>query len=126
MALGRGMSSHDLEQYVVEAATGYRYGFRGLVARGATFRSMHKAITEPGRDVIVRHRRELAEAERLAALHVTAWRCHQQTAVTVALEEAAEQFRRLRASDRLSFERPSPHGEISGQLGRSHRTTPAR
>jgi hypothetical protein len=126
MALGRGISSHDLDQYVVEAATRYRNGFWGLVAQGATFRSMHKTVTKPGRAIIVRHRRELTYSERLAATHVAAWRCQQETTVTIALDMASAQFRRLGASDRLIFEWPSPHGEINGRLSRPQRTTSSR
>jgi hypothetical protein len=113
MALGRGRSSHDLIQFVVEAATGYSDGFWGLVSRGATFRSMKKSVTKPGRAVIVKHRTALNESEHLAAAHTSAWRRGEISPVTVALTRSAEQFQRLGPGDRLVFQWPSAEGSIS-------------
>lgn len=112
MALGRGYISHDLSQYVVEAATGYEHGFWGLVSQGATFRSMNKAVTKPGRAVIVRHRSELEDSEHLAGVHVGDWRQGLRTPVTMLLSEAAAQFQSLGPDDRLVYGWASPHGRV--------------
>ena len=72
MAAGAGLP-HDIGQYVVEAATGLRTGFWGLVERGATFKSTGRRITKPGRALIVAHRAELDDAERIAGEHLARW-----------------------------------------------------
>jgi hypothetical protein len=56
----------------VQHAGGVRYGFWGLVADGATFASMRKRRTRPGRAVIATHRAELdaTEARVHAEAHV--------------------------------------------------------
>jgi hypothetical protein len=112
MALGRGDISHDLAQYVVEAASGYQHGFWGLLAKGATFRSTGRKRTRPGRALIVEHRKELCDSEALAGLHTAAWRAGEQTSVTAALTRAAEQFQSLEPGQRLHYEWPSPYGEV--------------
>ena len=61
--VGPGRLPHDLAQFVVEAGLGLRHGFWGLVADGATFRSMDKRRTREGRAVIAAHRAELNDAE---------------------------------------------------------------
>ena len=113
MALGRGLTSHDLTQFVIEAATGYDHGFWGLISQGATFRTMHKVVTKPGRAVIVRHRRSLEDSEHLAGVHVGDWRSGLRTPVTLLLTRAAQQFQALGPADRLVFEWPSAHGRIA-------------
>ena len=85
MALGRGVISHDLAQYVIEAATGYEHGFWGLLAAGATFKSTGRRRTKPGREVIAAHRAELIASEQLAGLHLTDWQQGRSTSVTAAL-----------------------------------------
>ena len=65
-----GHLPHDLAQFVIEAGLGLRYGFWGLVADGATFASMRKRRTRPGRAVIAAHRTELDAAE--ARVHAEA------------------------------------------------------
>jgi hypothetical protein len=112
MALGRGVISHDLAQYVIEAATGYQHGFWGLLAKGATFKSTGRRRTRPGRAVIAAHRQDLVESEHLAAVHMAAWGAGEQTAVTEALSRAADQFFRLQRGERLRFEWPSTLGEV--------------
>jgi hypothetical protein len=107
MALGRGVISHDLVQYIVEAATGYEHGFWGLLAQGATFKSTGRRRTKPGRAVIAAHREELNASEQLAAAHMAAWAAGEHTRVTDALTRAAHQFSRLQPGERLRFEWPS-------------------
>jgi hypothetical protein len=111
MAAGKGIP-HDLAQYVVEAATGYRNGFWGLVARGATFKSTGRRRTKPGRAVIAEHRAELAGAETLAGLHLERWKAGDSSIVSNALSRAFCQWGTLSVGERLGFDWPSPVGVI--------------
>jgi hypothetical protein len=112
MALGRGDISHDLAQYIVEAATGTKDGFWGLLARGATFRSIGRKRTPQGRALIATHRDALRLAEQLAATHIAAWRAGKLTAVTAVLATAAHDFSSLGAGERLRYEWPSTVGRL--------------
>jgi hypothetical protein len=103
---------HDLVQYIVEAATGYELGFWGLVSKGATFRSMRRQRTRPGRAVIAQHRDELRASEHLANVHVAAWQAGARTTVTSALDRAARQWATVSSGDRLVFRWPSTQGVI--------------
>jgi hypothetical protein len=114
MAAGKGIP-HDLAQYVIEAATGYKNGFWDLVAKGATFNSTGRRRTKPGRAVIAAHRAELAGAEALAGLHLGLWRAGDASPVSAALSRALEQWRGLSAADRLVFDWPSPDGIVVEQ-----------
>jgi hypothetical protein len=111
MAAGRDIP-HDLAQYVVEAALGIRHGFWGLVARGATFKSTGRRVTRPGRALVVAHRAELDEAERLAGEHVDRWRRHVPTPAGPHLDAALDGWRRLAVGDRLVFRWPDATGAI--------------
>jgi hypothetical protein len=112
MALGRGVISHDLAQYIIEAATGYQHGFWGLLAQGATFKSTGRRRTRPGRAVIVTHRKELLASEHLAGAYLAAWKAGAASPVTEALSRAAVQFSGLKQGERLRFEWPSVIGEV--------------
>jgi hypothetical protein len=112
MAEGKSIP-HDLAQYVIEAATGYRDGFWDLVAKGATFKSTGRRRTKPGRRVIAEHRTQLAGAERLAGLHLAHWHAQRPSPVTDALNHAFAQWRELSTQQRLAFEWPSAHGQVS-------------
>jgi hypothetical protein len=112
MALGRGDISHDLAQYVIEAATGYAEGFWGLLARGATFKSTGRKRTPQGRALIVENRKALQDSERLAGIYLASWRAGERNEVTEALATAAAQFSALRPGDRLRYEWPSASGEV--------------
>lgn len=103
---------HDLAQYVVEAATGYDHGFWGLVARGATFRSVGRRRTKPGRALVAAHRAELGRSEDLANTHLASWRAGETNTVTAALEDALGKWQLLTSRDRLVFEWPTPIGHI--------------
>jgi hypothetical protein len=111
MAGGKGIP-HDLAQYVIEAATGYRNGFWDLIAKGATFKSTGRRRTKPGRAVIADHRAELAGAEKLAGLHLDRWKTGDVSPVSVALSRALDQWKGLSTSDRLAFDWPSPTGVV--------------
>jgi hypothetical protein len=112
MALGRGDISHDLAQYIVEASTGTPDGFWGLLAEGATFKSIGRRRTRQGRALIASHREELRESEKLAATHIAAWRTGASTPVTRALQDAAESFSTLRPGERLRYTWPGTHGQV--------------
>ncbi len=112
MGLGSGLTSHDLVQFVIEAVTNYRNGFWGLVSQGATFRSMKKTATKPGRAVIAKNRSALDESEKIAGMHVASWRRGERTPVTIALSKSAKQFQQLQPGDRLVFQWPSAEGHI--------------
>ncbi|MCU1485281.1 MAG: hypothetical protein JWN67_2027 [Actinomycetia bacterium] len=104
---------HDVLQYVVEAATGFRHGFWGLLSDGATFKSTGRRRTKPGRQLIAEHRAELQTAEHLPHEHVTAWRAGERTPVTALIDVAFEQWRSLDAGEVLVFEWPSPEGRVN-------------
>jgi hypothetical protein len=104
---------HDLAQYVIEAATGYRYGFWELISRGATFKSTGRRRTKPGRAVIAEHRVELAGAEKLAGLHLSRWKAGDTSPVSDVLNRARDQWSSLTAGERLAFDWPSPTGVIT-------------
>jgi hypothetical protein len=112
MAGAKGIP-HDLAQYVIEAATGYRHGFWELVSKGATFKSTGRRRTKPGRALIAEHRDELAGAEKLAGMHLELWRTGVASPVSDALNRALDQWRDLSLDQRLVFEWPSPSGTVS-------------
>jgi hypothetical protein len=117
MGYGDGIP-HDLAQYVIEAATGYQNGFWGLVARGATFKSTRRRLTKPGRALIVDHRRELAESERLAGRHLAEWKAGARSPVTIALDAALDQWRGLGPGEAIVFDWRSPVGVVTGTIDR--------
>ncbi len=112
MALGRGDISHDLAQYIVEAATNTRDGFWGLLAKGATFKSIGRKRTVQGRALIAAHREGLRAAEHLAARHLADWRSGRSTPVTQALEGAAAMFSTLKPGERLRYDWPTTTGHL--------------
>jgi hypothetical protein len=86
---------HDLEQLVFEATVGLEHGFWGSVAQGATFRSLGRKRTKPGRDVIRRHRIEIDLAEHIVHDHVDRWRAGKPTPCAERLEEFDARWRAL-------------------------------
>jgi hypothetical protein len=111
MAGSKGIP-HDLAQYVIEASTGYRDGFWDLVSKGATFKSIGRRRTKPGREVIAGHRAELAGAERLAGEHLQRWQAGERSQVTEALTRALEQWNGLSFHECLAFDWPSETGSV--------------
>jgi hypothetical protein len=112
MPAGRDVP-HDVLQYVVEAATGYRYGFWGLLQDGATFTSTGRKRTKPGREVIRAHRAELNASEALPQEHVERWRAGDRSGVAGLLDEAFRQWSGLGPGEALVFEWPSPEGAVT-------------
>lgn len=94
MAAGAGVP-HDLATFVIEDALGIEHGFWDCVADGATFRSMRRKRTEPGKAVIRRHRAQLDAAEcRVNAVYAR-WSTGESTPVDDALDRALTEWRRL-------------------------------
>jgi hypothetical protein len=116
MAGSKGIP-HDLSQYVIEAATGYRCGFWELVSQGATFRSTGRRRTKPGRALIAEHRDELAGAERLAGEHLQRWKSGERSGVADALTAASDQWDRLSLRESLIFDWPSASGVVGPRDG---------
>jgi len=111
MAAGKSIP-HDLAQYVIEAATTYSYGFWGLIAEGATFKSTGRRVTKPGRGVIADHRTELLHSEKLAGLYLSLWVARQDGPVTDALDAAWTQWKDLALEKPLVFHWRSAYGTI--------------
>jgi hypothetical protein len=107
MALGRGDAPHDLLQFAVEAAVGLEYGFWGCVAKGATFRSLGRKRTRPGRAVIAEHRAEVDAAEGVAGFHVAAWKKGEPTPAAEALTRLSAAWDALEDGEPLTVEWPS-------------------
>ena len=107
MALGRGDLPHDLVQLIVESAAGIEHGFWGCVAEGATFRSLRAKRTKPGRAVIAAHRKELAEAERLVAEHLTRWKTGRPTPAAEPLDRIGRRWAALGDNESLTISWPS-------------------
>jgi hypothetical protein len=106
MALGRGDLPHDLTQYIVEAAVGVDHGFWGCVADGASFRSIRRRRTKPGRAVIVAHRSELDASERLVAEHLSRHANGQPTPASEPLDRIGRAWRDLGDGEWLTLRWP--------------------
>jgi hypothetical protein len=97
---------HDLAQFVVEATLGLLEDFWNLVANGATFKSLGRRRTKPGRQLIADHRNELNKAEGIVNVHVAAWRDGDPTPVGPALDAMLARWRALRVDEELVVEWP--------------------
>ena len=101
MASGRDLP-HDLAQFVVERELGLEHGFWGVLARGGSFKSVTgRRQTQPGRQIVRRHRVQLEEAEALANGQVSAWRAGLVTPIGAALDAMLAQWRALAVDDEL-------------------------
>ena len=98
---------HDLAQFVVEAALGLEEGFWNLVANGATFKSLGRRPTKPGRQLIADHRAELNQAEGIVSAHVEAWRDGNPTSLGPALDAMLARWRGLHVGEELVVEWPT-------------------
>jgi hypothetical protein len=107
MASGRDLP-HDLAQFVVEATLGLQHGFWGLLANGATFKSVPgRRRTQPGQQLIRSYSDALKEAEYLANAHVTAWRKGAATPVSSALSAMYARWQALNVGEELSLDWPA-------------------
>ena len=108
--LRTGDLPHDLAQFIVERELGIEYGFWGLIAAGATFKSTGRKRTKPGRQVIAEHRTELMDAEQRANAAVTAWRAGVDSDVAAELSSVAQSWAALPTGGALVFDwRPITH-----------------
>jgi hypothetical protein len=98
---------HDLAQFVVEATLGLEHGFWNLVANGATFKSIGRRRTKPGRQLIVTHRQELNEAEKVVNAHVATWHRGAPTPAGPALDSMLARWRALAIGEELVVEWPT-------------------
>ena len=103
MASGRNLP-HDLAQFVVESTLGLHHGFWGLLANGATFESVRRRRTKPGRQVIRMHHEALTATEHIVNSHVTAWRMGAPTPAGSALDAMLARWRALPVGDELCVE----------------------
>jgi hypothetical protein len=95
---------HDLAQFVVEVTLGLEEGFWNLVANGATFKSIGRRRTKPGRQLIAAHREALNEVEKVVNAHVAAWRDGEPTPVGPALDVMLARWRALFVGEELVVE----------------------
>jgi len=113
MAAG-GDVPHDLATFVIEDALGIEHGFWGCVADGATFRSLGRRRTAPGREIIRRRRDELDDAERRVNEAYLAWRRGEPTEAGAALDAALGRWRSLREYEQMEL-----HWAGAGRRGAS-------
>src|SRR5262245_41223579 len=101
MASGSNLP-HDLAQFVIEATLGFREGFWGLLANGATFESVvGRRRTRPGRQIIRAHHDALTATEHLVNAHATAWRAGGSTQAGPALDAMLARWRALPVGEHL-------------------------
>jgi hypothetical protein len=106
MPCGRDLP-HDLAQFVVERALGVRDGFWGLLANGASFKSVPgRRPTKPGQALVRAHLDALYAVEGVANEHVTAWRQGRPTPVAPELDATYERWRALPVGEALSMTWP--------------------
>jgi len=107
MASGHDLP-HDVAQFVVEATLGLRHGFWGLLANGATFRSVvGRRRTQPGQQLISVHRKALRATEHLVNAHVAAWRSGASTLACPELDAMYARWRALPVGEELRVAWPT-------------------
>jgi hypothetical protein len=107
MAYGRDLP-HDLAQFVVEATLGLQHGSWGLLANGATFKSVvGRCPTKPGQRLIRAHREALNATEPLVNAHVAAWRTGASTPAGPALDAMLVRWHALPVGEDLCVDWPT-------------------
>jgi hypothetical protein len=94
MAAGRHLP-HDLSTFVVERELGLAHGFWGCVAEGASFRSLPRRRTDPGRKVIRDHVSDLDAAEVRVDAEVQGWLQGRRPATAPVLDAMLVRWRSL-------------------------------
>ena len=123
VASGRNLP-HDLAQFVVESTLGLPHGFWGLLAAGATFESVRRRRTRPGRQVIRAHHAALIATEHLVNGHLAAWRANAPTPVAGALDAMLARWQVLPVGTELLVEWPvRPQAELASRAKRSARAS---
>jgi hypothetical protein len=120
MAAG-GDLPHDLVHFVVESTLDLQHGFWGLVANGASFKSIPgRRPTKPGRQLIKTHGEALNRAEAIVNEHWWAWRRGAATPMGAALDAMTARWQALAVGEPLRVEWPTRR--LSG--GRKAVSTP--
>ncbi len=124
MASGKDLP-HDLAQFVVEATLGVEHGFWGLLANGATFRSVPgRRRTKPGQQFVRAHVDELDAVEGIVIEHVEAWRRGAATPVDSALDAMYTRWKALGVREELRVDRASVAKRLHNKaFQRTHRAT---
>lgn len=118
MASGRDLP-HDLAQFVVEATLSLQHGFWGLLASGATFKSVPgRRRTQPGQQLIQAHGAALNATEHLVNAHVAKWRAGASTPIGPALDAMLVRWRALPVGEELRVDWRAP------RLGSHHQVHP--
>ena len=101
---------HDLVGLVVERALGVEHGFWWAVDNGATFRSMGKKPTRPGRELIRRHGDEIYAADHLVHQVWEQWRRGEPTPCSEELDATLAEWQALPTGGHLvrTFSSPPP------------------
>ena len=108
MASGRDLP-HDLAQFVVEATLSLQHGFWGLLASGATFKSIPgRRRTRPGQQLIQAHGAALNATEHLVNAHVARWRVGASTPIGPALDAMLVRWRALPVGEELRVDWLAP------------------
>jgi hypothetical protein len=108
MATGRDLP-HDLAQFVVEATLSLHHGFWGLLASGATFKSVPgRRRTRPGQQLIQAHGAALNATEHLVNAHVARWRAGASTPIGPALDAMLVRWRALPVGEELRVDWQAP------------------
>jgi hypothetical protein len=106
MASGRDLP-HDLAHFVIESILGLQLGFWGLVAKGASFKSVAgRRRTRPGRRLISAHSEALSLAEYLVNLHFRSWRMGLSSPAGPALDAMYNRWRALGMGEELLLKWP--------------------
>jgi hypothetical protein len=106
MASGRDLP-HDLAQFVVESTLGLPHGFWGLLANGATFKSViGRRHTKPGQRLISVHREALKATEHIVNAHVSAWRMGASTPAGPSLDAMLVRWSALAVGEELCVDWP--------------------
>jgi hypothetical protein len=91
----------------VEAGLGLEHGFWNLVANGATFKSLGRRPTRPGRQLIAAYRAELNQVEWTVDSQGQAWRDGRPAPVGSELEAMLARWRALGPGEELAVDWPT-------------------
>ncbi|AHG88151.1 hypothetical protein J421_0614 [Gemmatirosa kalamazoonensis] len=106
MAAGRDLP-HDLAQFVIESALDLREGFWGLLANGASFKSVPgRRATQPGLRLVRAHHDALLATEGIVNTHFAAWRGGASTPVGASLDVMYARWLALPIGGTLTVEWP--------------------
>jgi hypothetical protein len=93
---------HDLAQFVVERELRLERGFWGLLAAGASFKTVPgRKMTEAGRRLVRDHRVDLDKNEGIVNAQVHAWRRGVSTPAGAALDAMLSRWRALAPDQEL-------------------------